>query len=69
MLSIAIWPEGWMGLQGFLLLYLDPGGGSILLQAIIGALLAIWVFLRTQKERIRRFFSRSQNLDHEYDEG
>lgn len=69
MWSIEGWFEGWEPLQGFLLLYVDPGGGSVLLQTLIGTLLAIWFFLRTQKERVRRFLqSRFSRGDVERDQ-
>ncbi len=69
MWSIDKRAEGWGLLQGFLLLYVDPGGGSILLQALIGALLAIWLFLRAQRERVRHFFrNRFSRVNTEHDE-
>lgn len=40
----------------FLLLYIDPGAGSLLLQFIIGAFLGIMVFFKTIRHRIRSLF-------------
>lgn len=37
-------------------LYLDPGTGSILIQALIAALLAIGIFVRSQWSRIKKWF-------------
>jgi hypothetical protein len=42
------------------LAYLDPGPGSLLIQAAIGALAAITVFWGNLKVYVRSFFSRGE---------
>ena len=39
--------------------YLDPGTGSMLLQALIGAVAGAWIVLRLYWDKIKGFFSRS----------
>jgi hypothetical protein len=43
------------------LLYIDPGAGSLIVQATIAALLSIPYFLRRQIARAVRTFGRSAN--------
>ena len=38
--------------------YLDPGTGSMLLQALIGAVAGAWIVLRLYWDKIKGFFSR-----------
>jgi hypothetical protein len=40
------------------LLYIDPGSGSYLVQALIGALLGVVMFFKTIKMYILSFFKR-----------
>jgi len=40
------------------LLYIDPGSGSFLVQAIIAAVLGVAVFFKNIRMRIKSFFSR-----------
>jgi hypothetical protein len=39
-------------------LYLDPGSGSIIIQAILAALLGAGIIIRTQWARIKKWFGR-----------
>jgi len=48
--------------------YLDPGTGSILLQLILAAILAIGVFVRAQWGRIRGLFGKKSIDDDVPDE-
>jgi|GEM_PF-2732796 hypothetical protein len=43
-----------------MLLYLDPGSGSLIIQIIIGALLAIGLTIRIFWSRIKAFFLRKK---------
>ena len=43
------------------LLYLDPGSGSLLLQAIIGIVLGISVFFKTIRYKVMSFFGRRKD--------
>jgi hypothetical protein len=45
-------------MRGFLLGYLDPGTGSVLLQAIVGGAAAVAVAARLYWRRITRVFRR-----------
>ena len=45
-----------------ILLYLDPGSGSFLMQFIAAAALGVAFFFRTIKLYIRSFFQRLSNL-------
>lgn len=40
------------------LLYIDPGSGSFLVQALIGAVLGVVMFFKTIKMHILSFFKR-----------
>ncbi|MBL0056355.1 MAG: hypothetical protein IPP31_09175 [Chitinophagaceae bacterium] len=42
----------------FILLYLDPGSGSYLIQVIIAAVLGVGFFFRNFWYRIKSFFTR-----------
>jgi hypothetical protein len=44
-------------------LYIDPGSGSYLVQAIIAALLGAMFYLKTIWWRVKSFFSKKNNLD------
>lgn len=46
-------------MQG-LLLYIDPGSGSFLLQFLIGAFLGISFFFKTIRMKIMSFFGRGK---------
>lgn len=48
-------PESHWGI--LIVAYLDPGTGSIIMQALIGAFLGALVALRMYWERIKAFFS------------
>ena len=43
-----------------ILLYLDPGSGSYLVQVIIAALVGIAVYFKSIRMRIKAFFSRNK---------
>ena len=43
------------------LLYIDPGSGSLLLQFIMGAFLAIAVFFKTIRYKIMSIFGRKKD--------
>lgn len=47
------------------LLYIDPGAGSLLIQAAIAGLLSIPFFFRTQVGRIVKHLRRAVNEEHE----
>ncbi len=51
--------------MNFFLLYVDPGSGSYLIQAIIAAVLGALFYFKGIWYRIRRFFSRSANTEKE----
>ena len=40
------------------IIYIDPGSGSFLVQAIIAAVLGVAVFFKNIRMRIKSFFSR-----------
>ncbi|HEY5772364.1 MAG TPA: hypothetical protein VIS75_07025 [Chitinophagaceae bacterium] len=42
------------------ILYIDPGSGSYLIQAIIAAVLGVAVYFKTIRMRIKIFFSRKK---------
>lgn len=44
-------------------MYLDPGSGSIILQAILTAVLGIGVFLKLNWNRVKVFVTRSKSTD------
>jgi len=44
-------------------MYLDPGTGSILLQAIIASILGIGVFIKLFSKKIRSYFSKNGDSD------
>lgn len=44
-------------------MYLDPGIGSIILQAILAGVLGISVFIRMNWARIQAWFSRNKTED------
>lgn len=44
-------------------MYLDPGSGSIILQAILTAVLGIGVFLKLNWNRVKAFVTRSKSTD------
>ena len=39
--------------------YIDPGTGSMIIQMLIGASAAVYLFFKTSWSRIQNFFSRS----------
>ena len=43
------------------LLYIDPGSGSYLVQAIVAAIVGVGFFFKNIKNYIRAFFTRSSN--------
>lgn len=45
------------------LLYIDPGSGSFLVQAIIGGVLAVGVFFKSVRYRIAAMFGRRKADD------
>lgn len=49
-------------------LYLDPGSGSILLQLLLAAILAVGVILRTQWRKIKSFFKHNNEADEDLDD-
>jgi hypothetical protein len=44
----------------FYFLYIDPGSGSYLIQAIIAAVLGVVVYFKNIRAQIRSFFSRKK---------
>ncbi len=42
----------------FILSYIDPGTGSLLLQMLIGVIVGISLFFKSIKERIKSFFKK-----------
>jgi hypothetical protein len=44
-----------------IMLYLDPGSGSILLQLLIAGLAGIGIAIGSQWAKIKRFFKRKDN--------
>ena len=46
-----------------LLLYIDPGSGSYLLQAIIAAVLGVLFYFKTIWFRIKSFFTKEKKED------
>lgn len=51
-----------------LLLYIDPGSGSFLLQFLIGAFLAVSFFFKTIKMKIMSLFGRGKANEEPADE-
>jgi hypothetical protein len=51
-----------------LLLYVDPGSGGYLIQAIIAAVLGAAFYFRTAWWRFKSFFSKKKEQDPESDE-
>lgn len=49
-------------------MYLDPGSGSVILQAILGVLLSIAVVTRLFWSRIKTFFGKSNPEQSEIEE-
>ena len=51
-------------------MYIDPGAGSVILQAVLAGVLGIGVFVRMNWTRIKaRFSNGKQTQDHERDSG
>jgi hypothetical protein len=48
-----------------ILLYIDPGAGSMLIQALLAGLLAVPFFFRTQVARVVRRFRGEQTEEYE----
>jgi hypothetical protein len=48
-------------IQAIILLYVDPGSGSYLVQVIIAAIVGVLFYFRTAWWRIRSFFHRKRN--------
>jgi hypothetical protein len=48
--------------------YLDPGSGSFLLQLLLAGLLGAGLILRSQWNKIKRFFNRKQSIEAPKDE-
>ena len=46
------------------LLYIDPGSGSYIIQAIVAAAVGAGFFLKTSWWRIKAFFSKKQDKGH-----
>ncbi len=46
-----------------MLLYIDPGSSGMLAQVIIGAVLAVGVFFRSVRERVKGIFGKRKNED------
>jgi hypothetical protein len=46
-----------------MLLYIDPGSSSLLVQFLIGAFLAVGFFFKSLKQRILSFFRRKPHDD------
>jgi hypothetical protein len=44
-----------------MLIYIDPGSGSILAQVIIGAILSVVYFFKNIRNYIKSIFSRTKN--------
>lgn len=49
--------------MSFILLYIDPGSGSYLVQLIIAAVLGVVFYFKSYWYRIKSFFSRSRKKD------
>jgi hypothetical protein len=52
----------------YILAYLDPGTGSLILQVIIGGILGVGVVLKTYWSKIRRLFGKKKKSQTETDE-
>jgi len=52
----------------FYLIYIDPGSGSYLVQAIIAAVLGALFYFKTIWWKIKSFFTKSKNKDTDTDE-
>jgi hypothetical protein len=50
-----------------LFLYIDPGSGSYLIQAIIAAVLGFLFYIKNLWFRIRSFFKKDKKLDSDND--
>jgi hypothetical protein len=48
-----------------ILLYLDPGSGSYLVQVIVAAVLGVAMFFKNIKLYIKSFFTRSKKKDNQ----
>jgi hypothetical protein len=51
-----------------IMLYLDPGSGSFLLQLLIAGLAGIGIAIASQWAKIKRFFARKKQQDKTDDE-
>ena len=51
-----LWISNPTSLTAFYLLYLDPGSGSLILQLVLGALLAIGITIRIFWSKIKGWF-------------
>ncbi|MEW6093803.1 MAG: hypothetical protein AB1531_07565 [Chloroflexota bacterium] len=51
-----------------IMLYLDPGSGSFLLQLLIAGLAGIGIAIGAQWSKIKRFFGRKKNTSEPEDE-
>lgn len=41
--------------------YIDPGTGSLIIQLIMGAVLAAGIFIKTSWKKLKGFFSKKQS--------
>ncbi|MEI6123988.1 MAG: hypothetical protein WCQ95_10210 [Bacteroidota bacterium] len=55
-------------LLNFFLLYIDPGSGSIILQAVIAGVVAVAMFFKYGWHRVKRFFGVKKNDDEDEDQ-
>jgi hypothetical protein len=54
-------------LQMKILMYIDPGSGSYLVQMIIAAVLAVVFYLKSIWAKIKAFLFRNKKIDHDED--
>lgn len=50
-------------MTSIILLYVDPGSGSYLIQVIIAALFGAWFWLKGYFWKVKSFFSKNKTVD------
>ena len=51
-----------------MVLYLDPGSGAMLVQALVAGVAGVIVFFKYQGRRVKAFFSKKPKVDGESDD-